>query len=208
MPSDPAYPSERIAFVLQDSTPVVMLTQTHLRPRLSEVESTLPVLDLSLPAPDWSEKPCSNLDPLSLGLDPDHLAYIIYTSGSTGKPKGVSITHRSLGNLIHWHINAFALQCGEHSSSVAGLGFDAATWEIWPPLCAGATLDLPSPADSSNPESLLAWWQKQKLGISFLPTPMAEFAFAHGISNLHLRTLLVGGDRFACRLPRPRHLLL
>ncbi len=204
VPLDPTYPSERIAFVLQDSTPLALLTQTHLQARLSGLQPALPLLDLALPTADWSNRPDSNLDSQSVGLNPDHLAYVIYTSGSTGRPKGVLISHRNLGNLIQWHKHAFGLQPEQQSSSVAGFGFDAATWEIWPPLCAGATLVLPSPADSSNSEAMLGWWQKQKLDISFLPTPMAEFAFTRGISNLHLQTLLVGGDRLR-RLPSTPH---
>ena len=195
VPLDPAYPPERLAFLLQDSAPLALLTQTDLRTRMSEHKPTLPVLDLTLPTPAWYNRPDSNLAPHSMGLKPDHLAYVIYTSGSTGNPKGVMISHRSLGNLIQWHKDAFALQSEQQSSSVAGVGFDAATWEIWPPLCVGAALALPSSAESSDPEALLDWWKGQKLDVSFLPTPMAEFAFTHGISNLHLHTLLVGGDR-------------
>src|SRR4029077_1263282 len=108
--------------------------------------------------------------------------------GSTGKPKGVMVDHRNLKNLIQWNNDAFALQCNQRSSSVAGFGFDAATWEIWPPLCVGAALSLPSSLDSSDTEALLAWWKRQKLDMSFLPTPIAELAFTGDTSNLHIHT--------------------
>src|SRR5262249_23294078 len=85
---------------------------------------------------------------------------------------------------------------GDRSSCMAGIGFDAAAWEVWPSLCAGAGLRLP-PVVSRDPETLIGWWQRQPLDVSFLPTPMAEFAFTRGAANPHLRTLLVGGDRLS-----------
>ncbi|WP_420127864.1 amino acid adenylation domain-containing protein, partial [Longimicrobium sp.] len=113
-------------------------------------------------------------------------------SGSTGQPKGVMVEHRSLANLVAWHRAAFGVQAGDRSSSVAGFGFDATTWEVWPPLCAGAALLLPATRD---PQALLEWWEAQALDVSFLPTPLAEVAFARGRSSAGLRTLLIGGDR-------------
>ena len=114
---------------------------------------------------------------------PEHLAYVIYTSGSTGQPKGVAVEHRSLCNLIYWHCDAFALESGQRSSSLAGFGFDAATWEIWPTLCVGASLLLGPPARTSDPEALLAWWKNQNIDVSFLPTPMAELPSLVGLQT-------------------------
>jgi non-ribosomal peptide synthetase component F len=76
------------------------------------------------------------------------------------------IEHRNLVNLIDWHCDSFKLRPGHRSSSVAAFGFDAAGWEIWPPLCVGAALVLPSPADMGDPEVLLAWWGSQDLDVS------------------------------------------
>jgi acyl-coenzyme A synthetase/AMP-(fatty) acid ligase/aryl carrier-like protein len=111
------------------------------------------------------------------------------------------VQHRNLANLIYWHLGNFALREGEHSSSVAGFGFDASTWEILPVLSAGAALVLPSTGESRDPETLLAWWNKQALVTSFLSTPIAELALAQGLIKQHLRTLLIGGDRLR-HLPR------
>ncbi|WP_122625707.1 non-ribosomal peptide synthetase, partial [Pseudomonas viridiflava] len=130
------------------------------------------------------------------GLTSANLAYVIYTSGSTGQPKGVMVEHRTLNNLIDWHCQAFDLQAGSHTASVAGFGFDAMAWEVWPALCAGATLHLP-PADVGNEQldALLDWWIAQPLQVAFLPTPVAEYAFSRDLRHPTLRTLLIGGDR-------------
>ncbi|MCK9799773.1 amino acid adenylation domain-containing protein, partial [Pseudomonas sp. MAFF 302030] len=109
---------------------------------------------------------------------------------------GVMVEHRTLENLVHWHNQAFAQQAGSQVSSVAGFGFDAMAWEVWPALCVGATLHLP-PRDigNENIEQLLAWWQAQPLEVSFLPTPVAEYAFHQQLQHPTLKTLLIGGDR-------------
>ncbi|WP_323162239.1 AMP-binding protein, partial [Pseudomonas fluorescens] len=92
----------------------------------------------------------------------------------TGQPKGVMVEHATLENLVHWHAEAFDLHAGSHTASVAGFGFDAMAWEVWPALCVGATLHLP-PESVSNEhlDELLDWWRAQPLQVSFLPTPVA-----------------------------------
>nr|QLY89263.1 pseudodesmin synthetase [Pseudomonas sp.] len=189
VPVDPAYPAERIAYLLQDSAPVAVLAQQETRGLLGD---GLPVIDLA--ATDWRYRPVDN--PRVAALTPAHLAYVIYTSGSTGLPKGVMVEHQTLENLVHWHCATFDLGPGRHTSSVAGFGFDAMAWEVWPALCGGATLHLP-PAEvgNENIDALLRWWRAQPLDVSFLPTPVAEYAFGRQLAHPTLRTLLIGGDR-------------
>ncbi|HEX9939022.1 MAG TPA: amino acid adenylation domain-containing protein, partial [Longimicrobium sp.] len=190
VPLDPAHPAERLTAMVADSAPAVLLTQGSLAGVFEG--AGVRVIDLVADAGTWAREPETNPGVGSIGLTPDHLAYVIYTSGSTGTPKGVMVEHRSLANLVAWHRAAFGVKAGDRSSSVAGFGFDATTWEVWPPLCAGAALLLPATRD---PEALLEWWEGQTLDVSFLPTPLAEVAFARGRSSAGLRTLLVGGDR-------------
>ncbi|MBI6899748.1 amino acid adenylation domain-containing protein [Pseudomonas putida] len=189
VPVDPAHPDERLRYLLEDSAPVVVLAQQALLARLDGL--TVPVL--ALDRPDW---PARTDNPELPGLLASHLAYVIYTSGSTGQPKGVMVEHHTLANLVHWHCKAFELGAGEHTASVAGFGFDAMAWEVWPALCAGAVLHLP-PAELGNEQldGLLAWWLEQPLKVAFLPTPVAEYAFTQGLRHPTLRTLLIGGDR-------------
>ncbi|MET1070520.1 MAG: amino acid adenylation domain-containing protein [Pseudomonas prosekii] len=188
VPIDPAYPPERIAYLLQDSAPVAVLAQSATRGLLGDVAA------IDLDSSTWQQQPISN--PQVARLSPAHLAYVIYTSGSTGLPKGVMVEHRTVENLVHWHCEAFYLGQDSQTSSVAGFGFDAMAWEVWPALCSGATLHLP-PADvgNENIDELLSWWQAQPLDVSFLPTPVAEYAFSQNLEHPTLRTLLIGGDR-------------
>ncbi|MBK5529110.1 amino acid adenylation domain-containing protein [Pseudomonas sp. TH06] len=188
VPIDPDYPAERIAYLVQDSDPIAVLAQSSTRDLLGAVR----VIDLD--ASDWLHLPDSN--PLLPRLSPANLAYVIYTSGSTGQPKGVMVEHRTLENLVHWHAEAFDLHAGSHTASVAGCGFDAMAWELWPALCVGATVHLPPPSiRNEHLDELLEWWRAQPLQVSFLPTPVAEYAFSRGLGHPTLRTLLIGGDK-------------
>ncbi|NWE79449.1 non-ribosomal peptide synthetase [Pseudomonas yamanorum] len=185
VPVDPAYPAERIAYLLQDSAPVAVLAEESTRAVLGDVA----IVDLHGAYPDAT-------NPQVAGLTPANLAYVIYTSGSTGQPKGVMVEHRTVENLVHWHCEAFDLQARSHTSSVAGFGFDAMAWEVWPALCVGATLHLPpAQVGNENIDELLGWWLAQPLDVSFLPTPVAEYAFSQDLEHPSLRTLLIGGDR-------------
>ncbi|HEY4282806.1 MAG TPA: amino acid adenylation domain-containing protein [Chthoniobacterales bacterium] len=216
VPLDPYLPAERLGYLLGDSAPKALLIQERLRARLGGAiagAASVPVLSLDSTEANQQARRSSplhqfgpevadrlNPNPVRLGLTPRSLAYIIYTSGSTGTPKGVMVEHRNLVNLIRWHCRTFASSQPHRTSSVARFGFDAATWEILPPLCGGNILILPPEEVARDPQALLDWWAHQELEISFLPTPLAEMIFAEGCANPHLRTLLVGGDQLN-RLP-------
>ena len=188
VPIDPAYPAERIAYLLQDSAPVAVLAEPSTRDLLG-TQATVDLFDARL-----LHHPVGN--PQLASLTPAHLAYVIYTSGSTGQPKGVMVEHRTVENLVHWHCEAFGLDARSHTSSVAGFGFDAMAWEVWPALCAGAILHLPpAQVGNENIDELLAWWLAHPLDVSFLPTPVAEYAFSQNLQHPTLRILLIGGDR-------------
>ncbi|MFP1890397.1 amino acid adenylation domain-containing protein [Lonsdalea quercina] len=201
VPLDPALPTKRLAYILEDSAPQAVVTSRDVRERLGALPSAVTLVLLEGENRPWAQLSRDNLPTEALGLTPHHPAYLIYTSGSTGQPKGVMVEHGHIVNLVHWHQEAFALRAEDISSCVAGLGFDAAAWEIWPPLSVGARLVMPTPEISRDPQQLLAWWAAQPLDVSFLPTPVAELAFARDMSPSTLRALLVGGDRLKRRPP-------
>lgn len=100
VPLDPGYPPERLAYMLKDAAPRILLIEERLRAILPDTGAEVIALDS-----DWhriASQPTGNLDPRLLGLSSDHLAYVIYTSGSTGQPKGAMNEHRALINRLQW----------------------------------------------------------------------------------------------------------
>ena len=194
LPIDASTPSERTEFILNDAAAVTLLTQSHLVNELPKGSWSVITTDGSM------AKPATPLR--GLEADPNALAYVVYTSGSTGRPKGVEITHGNLWNLIQWHHAAFAVTAGDRASQVAGLGFDAAGWEIWPYLTAGGSLHIADEATRRSPEMLREWMIAEQITIGFVPTLLAEQMFhADWPPETALRVLLTGGDRLERRPP-------
>src|SRR6266568_6399193 len=138
LPLDPSYPSERLMVMLKDAKTPILVTGQCMADALPEHPEHVVTLDPEgrLAVTQSSDSPFAR----ARGED---LAYVIYSSGSTGEPKGVEITHGSLLNLVSWHQCAFAVTPRDRASLLAGVGFDAAVWETWPYLTAGASLHLP-----------------------------------------------------------------
>jgi acyl-coenzyme A synthetase/AMP-(fatty) acid ligase/acyl carrier protein len=112
----------------------------------------------------------------------------------------VEITQRNLLGLIDWHCAEFAVTPRDRASCVAGLGFDAAIWEIWPYLCAGVPISLAGEAVRSSWQALRRWLVDERISIAFAPTPMAEpMISAEWPSGTALRYLLTGGDTLHVR---------
>lgn len=188
VPLDPAYPPDRLAFMLDDARSPLLITSQHLSGRVPLAKQDVVMVD----APEISEQPDH---PPHVDIMPDDLAYVIYTSGSTGRPKGVEITHGGLANLVCWHRQAFRVTPGDRASHVAGLGFDAAVWELWPYLTAGASVHMADEATRSSAELLRDFLLARKLTLSFAPTPLAEQMLTLEWPNqTPLRMLLTGGD--------------
>ena len=185
---DPAYPTERLRWMLLDSHTPLLLTYASLLDSFDALEVPLLCLDRPLATPPAPRAP-------SLPVQPEQLAYVIYTSGSTGRPKGALLTQRGLLNLVSWHQRVFALSPLDRASHLAGLSFDAATWELWPPLLGGACVCLLDEETRLSPPLLQRWLAREAITICFLPTPLAEQVLTLDWSEpTTLRTLLVGGD--------------
>ncbi|HEX2188266.1 MAG TPA: amino acid adenylation domain-containing protein, partial [Longimicrobiaceae bacterium] len=138
LPLDPAYPGERLRYMLEDGAPAALLTEPALRPLFAD--AALPVVELGAPGAAWDERPASN--PRRGGLEPGHLAYVIYTSGSTGRPKGVRVSHGSLGATLAVAGEAFGFGAGDRVPSLASFAFDIWLFETLLPLLGGGTVRL------------------------------------------------------------------
>ena len=140
VPLDPDYPSERLAYMLEDSEPVVLLTQGAARGKLAAQTPGVCVVNLYPDAPQWAGQ--SNADPECAELNARRLAYILYTSGSTGLPKGVAIENRSVVNFICWAKSAFNADTLERTLFSTSINFDLAVYELFVPLAVGATTTI------------------------------------------------------------------
>jgi amino acid adenylation domain-containing protein len=188
IPLDSAWPNSRLRFALNDSGATVLVARVALLDRLQvQVRDIDPCRDAAAIAasPVITRK----------ALQPESLAYVIYTSGSTGVPKGVEITHANLSHLVRWHREAFHVTRQDRASHLAGLGFDAAVWEIWGNLSAGATLCLADDGIRSSPELIQQWLIRERVTIGFVPTVHAAPMMAmEWPTTTALRLLLTGGD--------------
>ena len=193
VPLDPSYPDERLRYMLADSRPAVLLASPALAERFAG--SGVPMLDPA-DAAAWAHLPAT--DPRPAGLSADHLCYVIYTSGSTGLPKGVAVPHRGVLNLVGWHQRAYGVTPADRATQFASPAFDAAAWETWPYLAAGAELHLLPDAVRAAPASVLESFSRARITLAFLPTPVAEAVLEEidrgGAPPLALRALLTGGD--------------
>jgi amino acid adenylation domain-containing protein len=186
VPIDPAYPQERIAYILSDSQLPVVLTQQKFVASLPNYQGRVVCLDAL-------EKELSGegVPPIS-DVTPENLAYVIYTSGSTGKPKGVAIAHRGLCNLATAQIKLFDVRPDGCVLQFASLSFDASIWEIFMAVCAGGKLYLGSPESMQPGPALLELLQQQKIThLTLVPSALAALPLEELPA---LQSLIVAGE--------------
>ncbi|MCK6190647.1 non-ribosomal peptide synthetase [Pseudomonas sp. EYE_354] len=136
VPLDPDYPAERVAYMLEDSRALVLLTEHAVAASLPAATGTQVVL-----LDDWP----ALLAPWPLtapdrDVTPDNLAYVIYTSGSTGKPKGVAIAHRNVLALIDWSQRVYRQDDMQGVLASTSVCFDLSVWELFVTLALGGSL--------------------------------------------------------------------
>lgn len=145
VPIDPGYPDERIAFIIRDTAPRMIITERKLYDRLIELLPGPPGhADPAVICLDDLAGPAGAPGPLPSALEATlgNLAYVIYTSGSTGQPKGVMITHRGLLNYLAWAVQAYEVVAGEGVPLASSISFDLTVTSVFPPLMAGRPLTL------------------------------------------------------------------
>ena len=137
VPLDPSYPAERLAYMLGDARPAVLLTQEGLLERLAAWSAPIVCLDR-----DWETIATEPDGNLSGGAGLRNLAYVIYTSGSTGRPKGAMIHHLGLANYLGWCARAYAVHEGQGAPVHSSISFDLTITALLAPLIAGCRVDL------------------------------------------------------------------
>jgi amino acid adenylation domain-containing protein len=198
LPIDVSTPSSRMLLMLRDARVTVVLTEAALVDAFTS--DTWHVVDVDGVA---STLGAAQQSPPLASVSGEDLAYVIYTSGSTGLPKGVAVTHDNLTNLVGWHQCAIKVTHSDRATQLASPAFDAAVWEVWPYLAAGACVAIPDEDTRADPIQLSKWLLAERITVSYVPTPMAEVLMTlDWPSTTALRTILTGGDTLH-RYPAP-----
>jgi amino acid adenylation domain-containing protein/thioester reductase-like protein len=206
VPLDPNYPQDRLAYLLRDCTPTALLTQTSLKGQFVKGVATN-VVSLDEVWPKILLNETTNLEPVSLGLQPHHLAYVIYTSGSTGQPKGVMVEHQNVTRLFdtteHWfHFDETDVWTLFHSFS-----FDFSVWELWGALRYGGRLVLVSYWMARSPRDFYRMLcQRGVTVLNQTPSAFAQLIDAQGQEpemQHSLRLVIFGGEALDLHRLRP-----
>src|SRR5690625_1277006 len=186
LPMDPAYPEDRINYLLQDGDVQMVLADAEnwnarlVVPKLLDITKNSAYTD--------------NINDPEIINDATSRAYVIYTSGTTGNPKGVEITQKSIARLVK-ETNYVDIKEDDRLLQTGSITFDASTFEVWGPLLNGAALYLANQDTILDYDLLENFLKTNKITIMFL-TP----ALFHKVTEVNpatfseLKTLLVGGD--------------
>jgi len=190
LPLDPAYPLERLTYMLEDSTPLAVLVQGTTRSLLGDVG--VPVIDLD--QPHWQALPTDNLEIAELA--PQHTAYVIYTSGSTGQPKGVINEHSGVVNRLLWMQDAYQLSSIDTVLQKTPFSFDVSVWEFFWPLITGARLVMARPEGHKDPQYLSEIIEREHITtLHFVPSMLDVFlAHAETARCTSLRQVMCSGE--------------
>ena len=189
VPLDPEYPSERLAAMLADARPAVLLGDranlagfpAGARHRLAFDE---------LPADDAAGRPDG-----APRIELDHPAYLIFTSGSTGTPHGVAVSHRAIVATLAWRQRAFALGPDEHILQNIPMSFDPSVWQIFGALVSGARLVLPPPDGHRDAAELIRLMTREGVTIAdFPPSFLRVLIEEPEFPATPLRQVFVGGE--------------
>jgi amino acid adenylation domain-containing protein len=194
VPIDPAYPQERLTFMLADTQTPVIITQSHLVASLPEHQARTICLDAN-----WQEISNFSTENPTIAVSPNNLIYTIYTSGSTGKPKGVLLPHRALVNLIAWQLQNSNLENAAKTLQFASLSFDVSFQEMFCTWCAGGTLVFITEEIRRDARSLLQLIDTEKIQRLFLPfialQHLAEAADVYQLVPKSLREVITAGEQ-------------
>jgi aspartate racemase len=195
VPLDPAYPKERLSYMLEDSQTPLVLTQPGLLAEVTDFNAEVVNLDS-----DWKVFSGESRENVVSGVQPEKLAYVIYTSGSTGKPRGVLLTH---GGLVNHNVAAaklFGMSSSDRMAQFASISFDIAIEEIFPTWISGGALVVREEDASLAVGDFLRWVEDN--GVTALDLPTAywhELVRELSESSLSLpkslRIVIVGGEK-------------
>jgi len=205
VPLDPAYPTERLTFMLEDSQAPVLLTQQELWDRALKLKSAAQVVLVDRDSPQVTEETASDF---SGGATADNLAYVIYTSGSTGKPKGVQITHRNVTRLFSATDDWYHFDANDVWTLFHSYAFDFSVWELWGALLYGGRLVVVPYSVSRSPSAFHdLLYREQVTVLNQTPSAFRQLIAADEQSGraraLALRLVIFGGEMLDLEGLRP-----
>jgi amino acid adenylation domain-containing protein len=197
VPFEPGHPAERLAFMIEDSRPAVLLSRQEELAHLPPACVRRVCVDT-----DWEEIATSNIDCGGADAGPDSLCYVIYTSGSTGMPKAAMNTHRGVANRLQWMQSENGLDesdCVLHKTPIT---FDVSASEIFAPLLAGAKLVLARPGGHQDSRYLAQLVCLEGVtALHFVPSMLQVFLEGDGIETLgSLKRVVCSGEALPDRL--------
>jgi amino acid adenylation domain-containing protein/thioester reductase-like protein len=189
VPLDPAFPSDRLALMIEDSQLPVLVTQTDLLSELPPHQAQVICLDR-----DWEQIATSSDENLDSKVTPDNLAYTIYTSGSTGKPKGVQLPHQGVVNFLLSMSQAPGLTEQDILLAVTTISFDIAVLELYLPVIIGARVVLASKEVASDGIQLLKLMTQSGATVMQATPATWRMLFAAGWQENKQLKVLCGGE--------------
>ena len=219
VPLDPEYPTERLAYMIEDSGIELLLTQSSLLNQLPLSCGSELARDGGGPVNSDVEGEghiASKLAPTGGGVTPlvldgddawlrdyptdnppsrvvaENLAYVIYTSGSTGKPKGAGNSHGALTNRLCWMQQAYGLEAGDSVLQKTPFSFDVSVWEFFWPLMTGVRLVVAAPGDHRDPQKLVSLIERESITtLHFVPSMLQAFVLDANVSRCTSLTRIV-----------------
>jgi amino acid adenylation domain-containing protein len=199
LPLDPAYPEERLRYMVRDSGMRVVLTQGHLW------QDTQPEIDHVLRLDDeWEKVARESAERLEIEVGPEHLAYVIYTSGSTGTPKGAMNTHGAISNHLCWMREVFPLGTDDRVIQKTPFSFDVSVWEFFWPLLTGSRLVQARPGGHVDNAYLIELIKAQQITtVHFVPSLLQAFLEEAEVESCgSLRRVICSGEALTIALQR------
>ncbi|MDW6053303.1 bacitracin non-ribosomal peptide synthetase BacC [Bacillus paralicheniformis] len=180
LPLDPAYPEDRIKYILGDSQTKFLLSEEALIKKRSFIKEA-GMINIDIHDKQIAALDAAQLETVSHSGD---LAYIIYTSGSTGKPKGVLIEQKGLSNLVSAVVKLMHLNTDSRVIQFASLSFDASAFEIFPALAAGAALVLGRQEEMMPGQPLTSFLRQYDITHATLPPTVLNVLDEFRLENL------------------------